>query len=258
MAILVVDKITKRFGGFQVLQDVSLKVEEGSITGLVGPNGSGKSTLLSTVFGFYKPDGGDVYFKGDKITALPPHDVYKKGIAFAFQIPRLFFKLTVLDNLLMAARDHVGTTLDGTLFLRKKWKNQELELARRAFEILELLDLSKLVSHKAGVLSGGQRKLLEIGKALMASPDMIFLDEPAAGINPVLSRKIYQNLIELKKKGMTFLVVEHKLEVLLEFADYVYMMDSGKILLSGKPKEVINDPLFYNVYVGEAKDVVSS
>jgi len=258
MAILVIDKISKRFGGLQVLQGVSLEVEEGSITGLVGPNGSGKSTLLSTIFGFNKPNGGDVYFDGDKITALPPYKIYNKGMAFAFQIPKLFFKLTVLDNLLMSARDHVGTTLYGAIFMRRKWKQQEKLIAKKAFEVLDLLNLSALINYRAEELSGGQRKLLEIGRALMADPRLIFLDEPAAGVNPVLSRKIYKNLTGLKEKGLTFLIVEHKLDMLLEFADYLYMMDNGRILLSGKPKEVIENPLFYKVYVGETENVVSS
>ena len=258
MAILVVNEISKSFGSLQVLKNISLKVQEGTITGLVGPNGSGKSTLLSTVFGLHKAEQGSVYFQGQSITGLPPNQIYKKGIAFSFQIPRLFFQLTVLDNLLMAARDHIGVSFCGALFLRRQWKQQEAQLAKKAAEVLDLLSLSALVHHKAGALSGGQRKLLEIGRALMSDPTMIFLDEPAAGVNPVLSRKIYQKLHALRKKGLSFLIVEHKLEMLIEFADYVYMMDNGQILLSGEPKKVIEDPLFYNVYIGETKNAAVS
>ncbi|MCD5406167.1 MAG: ABC transporter ATP-binding protein [Desulfotomaculum sp.] len=258
MAILVINEVSKSFGSLQVLKKISLEVQAGTITGLVGPNGSGKSTLLSTVFGLHKIDGGSVYFQDQPVTGLPPHRMYQKGIAFSFQIPRLFFQLTVLDNLLMAAREHIGTKFYGALFLRHRWQQQETQLVKKAGEILKMLNLFKLVNHKAGELSGGQRKLLEIGRVLMSDPAMIFLDEPAAGVNPVLSREIYQKLHLLCQKGLSILLVEHKLEMLLDFADYVYMMDSGQILLAGKPQAVISDPLFYQVYIGETKNAAVS
>jgi branched-chain amino acid transport system ATP-binding protein len=255
MAILAVEGISKSFGGLQVLQSASLEVAEGTITGLVGPNGSGKTTLLNTIYGLIKPDEGTVIFRGQKISGLAPYRIYDAGLAFSFQLPRLFFQLTVLDNLLLAARNQVGTSFSGALFRRRRWRRQEAELARKALQILELLGLVPLALHATGELSGGQRKLVEIGRALMSDPVMILLDEPAAGVNPVLGRKIYQKLRALRDQGLTFLIIEHKLEMLLDFADRIYMMDAGQVVLSGTPKEVIENPVFYATYVGETKNV---
>jgi branched-chain amino acid transport system ATP-binding protein len=254
MAILVVNGISKSFGGLQVLNQASLEVAEGTITGLVGPNGSGKTTLLHTIFGLIKPDAGTVSFRNQLITGLKPHQIYEVGLAFSFQLPRLFFQLTVLDNLLLAARNHIGTSFASALFLRQRWRRQETELAQKAMQILELLGLVHLALHPAGELSGGQRKLLEIGRALMADPVMILLDEPAAGVNPVLGRRIYQKLYTLREQGLSFLIIEHKLDILLDFADYIYMMDAGRVVLSGTPKEVIENPVFYATYVGETQN----
>ena len=256
MAILVVEDIWKSFGGLQVLWGTALEAEEGRITGLVGPNGSGKTTLLRTIFGLTKPDKGCVRFRGEDITGLPPHRVYKKGLAFSFQLPRLFTQLTVLDNMILAARDQVGAGFSGALFLRRRWRKQERELAQKAMGLLDLLGLVHMALHPAGELSGGQRKLLEIGRALMSDPVMILLDEPAAGVNPVLGRKIYEKLRALCQQGLSFMIIEHKLEIMLDFADRIYLMDFGHVVLSGTPREVIENPVFYATYVGETKDAV--
>lgn len=258
MAILAVENICKSFGGLQVLKGATLEAEEGQITGLVGPNGSGKTTLLSTIFGLTKPDEGSVIFRGRNITGLPPHRVYEAGLAFSFQLPRLITQLTVLDNMILAARDQAGAGFSGALFLRRRWRRQETELAQKAMSVLELLGLVHLALHPAAELSGGQRKLLEIGRALMSDPMMMLLDEPAAGVNPVLGRKIYQKLCTLRDQGLSFLIIEHKLEILLDFADRIYLMDFGQIILSGTPKEVIENPVFYATYVGETKDAAFS
>lgn len=255
MAILTVNEISKSFGGLQVLKRASLEVTEKSITGLVGPNGSGKSTLLHTIFGLLKPDAGSVFFQGRPVTGMAPHRIYRTGMAFSFQLPQLFPQLTVLDNLLLAARKQVGRGLYGALFLRRHWRQQEAELARKALRILDFLGLVPLALNAAAELSGGQRKLVEIGRALMADPTMLLLDEPAAGVNPVLGRKIYQKLQTLRDQGLSILVVEHKLEMLLDFADHIYLMDAGQIILSGAPKEVIDHPVFYATYIGETKNV---
>jgi branched-chain amino acid transport system ATP-binding protein len=257
MTILSVEKIKKHFSGLQVLNEASLNVDKGKIVGLVGPNGSGKTTLLQIIFGLLKPDAGNVIFHGKPITGMAPYRVYREGLSFSFQLPRLFSRLSVLDNLLMGARDQEGESVSGALFMRGRWQRRDAELTDKALTVLGLLELVPLASKPAGELSGGQRKLVEVGRALMADPTMILLDEPAAGVNPVLGQKIYEKLRNLSQRGLSILVVEHKLDIMMDFADWIYMMDMGKVLLSGTPKEVLENPVFYTTYVGEKKDVTS-
>jgi len=257
MTILKVDNIAKQYGGLRVLKGATLDVEEGKVVGLVGPNGSGKTTLLNIIFGLLKADEGKIYFQDKDITGLAPHKLYRLGMSFSFQMPRLFTRLTVRDNLHIAARDQVGESLIGALFMRNSWQKQESKLAVKAESIMELMGLTHLARNPAAELSGGQRKLLEVGRALMADPKMMLLDEPAAGVNPVLGKTIYQRLRQLKERGMTFLVVEHKLDMMLDYADWVYMIDHGKILLSGPPRDVIEHPEFYTTYAGE-KNIAAS
>jgi branched-chain amino acid transport system ATP-binding protein len=250
-SLLRVKEVGKHFGGLWAVNRASLNVSRGSITALVGPNGSGKTTLFSVVFGLYKPDAGCVYFNGERIDRLAPHQVYAKGIVHAFQIPRLFYRLTVLDNMLLAARGHKGDGLLNSVVFRKGWQAQERELADKALELLNLLELDHLTLSPAGELSGGQRKLLEIGRALMAAPVLLLLDEPAAGVNPNLGRKIFEKIELFRQGGLSFFIIEHRLEILFDFADWVYVMDKGKIAVEGKPNEVAKDSTFYKVYLGD-------
>jgi len=257
MALLTVEGITKRFGGLQVLNGVDLTVAEGSLTGLVGPNGSGKTTLFNVIFGLYRPDGGFVRFRDRDITGFPPYKVYQAGLAFAFQLPRLFYRLTVLDNVILAARRQRGESFWAALFARRAWRREERDLAEKAYGILELLEMPHMALKPAGELSGGQRKLLEIGRALMAEPELLLLDEPAAGVSPALALKVYELLARLREKGITIFIIEHRLDLLLNFADRIYLMDKGAIALSGPPAAVTEDPVFYSVYVGEHRKWVS-
>ena len=250
-SLLKVRGISKHFGGVCAVKNVHLDVPQRTFVGLVGPNGCGKTTLLNTIFGLHQPDDGDVYLSGTKITKLAPHNKYQLGIVNAFQFPRLFFNLTVLDNMIIAARNHRGDNLYRSLFLRKDWQKQEYELADKAMELLDLLELSHLTFKPAGELSGGQKKLLEIGRSIMADPKLLLLDEPAAGINPVLGRKMFDMLEHRRHCGISLFVIEHRLELLMEYANWVYVMDRGRIVLEGKPSEVARDPKFYEVYIGE-------
>ncbi len=248
--LLKVRGVSKNFGGLCAVNKVSIDVSRESIVGLVGPNGCGKTTLLSTIFGLHKADTGSIYFNNQPIDGLSPHQIYTKGMVNAFQLPRLFFRLSVLDNMILAARGNSGDKLFNSIFLRKNWQNQEVAIVDKVMEILELLELNHLTFSPAGELSGGQKKLLEIGRAIIAEPKLLLLDEPAAGINPVLGKKIFENLERLRQSGMSFLIIEHRLELLMEFANRVYVMDKGKIVLEGQPREVINSPTFYEVYMG--------
>ncbi len=249
--LLRIRDITKNFGGLRAVGGVSIDVGKESIVGLVGPNGSGKTTLFNVIFGLHKPDHGSIYFNGERIDHLAPHQVFNKGMANAFQLPRLFHQLTTLDNMLLAARNHKGDGLLNSLFLRRGWQHQEEELTRKAMEILELLELDHLALSPAGELSGGQKKLLEIGRALMADAVLLLLDEPAAGVNPILGRKIFEQIEYFRQKGMSFLIIEHRLEILMEFANWIYVMHKGEIVTQGEPAEVVDSPVFYDVYMGE-------
>jgi len=248
--LLRIRDITKNFGGLRAVDGVNIDVNAESIVGLVGPNGSGKTTLFNVIFGLHKADHGNVYFDNKRIDHLAPHQVFTRGMVNAFQLPRLFYRLTTLDNMLLAAREHKGDNLLNSLFLRKEWQHQESELTQKAMEILELLELAHLTLSPAGELSGGQRKLLEIGRALMADPVLLLLDEPAAGVNPILGRKIFEKIEHFRQRGMSFFIIEHRLEILMEFANRIYVMDKGKIVVEGEPNEVVNNPIFYEVYMG--------
>jgi len=249
--LLRIREVSKHFGCVYAVNGVSLDIKSGSIWGLVGPNGSGKTTLFNTVLGLFRPDEGTIYFDGKCISNLAPHEIYALGLVNAFQLPRLFPGLSVLDNMLVAARGHQGDRLLNSLFLRRSWQRQEAELADKAMEVLELLQLEHLAFSQAGKLSGGQRKLLEVGRGLMASPTLLLLDEPAAGVNPKLGRRIFEGIEDLRRKGLSFFIIEHRLEILFDFAHWVYVMDKGKIVVQGKPEEVVENPAFYQVYLGE-------
>jgi branched-chain amino acid transport system ATP-binding protein len=250
--LLRIKGVRKHFGGVYAVNGVSLEITSGSIWGLVGPNGSGKTTLFNIVLGFHRSDDGDIYLDNNCISNLAPHQVYSLGLVSAFQVPRPFQKLSVLDNMLVAARGHQGDKFLNSLFLRKSWQEQEAELADKAMEILELLELGRLALSPAGELSGGQRKLLEIGRGLMASPRLLLLDEPAAGVNPNLGRRIFERIEDLRqKKGLSFFIIEHRLDILFDFAHWVYVMDKGRIVIEGKPEEVAKNPAFYQVYLGD-------
>ena len=251
-ALLRIREIRKSFGGLRAVDGATLDVRRGGITGLIGPNGSGKTTLFNTVFGIYRPDEGSIYLDSERIDGLPPHAIYAKGMANAFQIPRLFRQLSVLDNMLLAARGNKGEGFLQGLLFKRSWQKKEAELADKALDILRFLELDHLALAPAGELSGGQMKLLEIGRALMADPILMLLDEPAAGVNPVLGRRIYENIRALcEQRGLTFFIIEHRLEILFDFADWVYLMDKGRVVAEGSPAEIVDKPVFYEVYLGE-------
>ena len=250
-ALLKIEEVSKHFGGVYAVNNVNLDISSGGIWALVGPNGSGKSTLFNTILGFHKADDGTIYFNGECINNLAPHQIYARGLVNAFQIPRLFQSMSVLDNMLVAARNHQGDSLWNSLFLRKKWQEQEKGLIDDAFKLLEFVELDRMAFSPANELSGGQRKLLEIAKGLMAKPTLSLLDEPAAGINPVLGKKIFQKLGEISRSGTTFLIIEHRLDLLFEFASWVFVLNKGNIVATGTPKDIVDNPIFYQAYLGE-------
>ncbi len=249
--LLRVREVSKHFGGVYAVNGVNLDINHGGIYGLVGPNGSGKTTLFNIILGLHKPDQGVIHFKDECINNLAPHQIYELGLVNAFQIPRLFYSLSVLDNMVVAARGQQGDKLFNSLFRRGRWQEQEKGLIEEALDILELVELEQWAFSPAGELSGGQRKLLEVARGLMAKPTLLLLDEPAAGINPVLGKRIFQKLKDFSHNGIVFFIVEHRLEILFEFASWVYVMDKGRIVIAGQPQDIVDDPTFYAVYLGE-------
>jgi branched-chain amino acid transport system ATP-binding protein len=253
MSILEVREVYKYFGGLKALNGVSLKIEEGTITGLVGPNGSGKTTLFNVITGMLRPDGGKIYFMGDRIDNLPPFEIYRRGVARSYQFPRIFQKMTLLDNLIVAAKSQLGDNILYATFRRGKFLPQEAEIKSRAVELLEFLDLGHLKDTYPTEISGGQLKLLEIGRALMAEPKLLLLDEPAAGLNPVSAARVYDKIRELRDTfGLTPFIIEHRFELMQEYAEEVFVMHKGEVVCRGKPTEVAKTSLVIKIYLGEA------
>lgn len=252
MALLEIRRLSKSFGGLKAVNSVDLDVEEETITGLIGPNGSGKTTLFNMISGVVRRDSGEIWFMKERIDGLQPFEIYAKGIVRSFQIPRLFWRLTVLDNMLIAAREFVGESFTGTLFRRRRWISEERKLVDKALDILRLLGLSESAFKFAYQLSGGQMKLLEIGRALMADPKLLLLDEPTAGVHPKLAQDIFRKIEEIRRiYGTAVFVIEHRVETLFSHADWVYVMDNGSLIYSGKPSGVVLDARVQKAYLGD-------
>jgi len=248
--ILLVKGVRKTFGGIVALDDVNMDVKKELMTMLIGPNGSGKTTLINCITGFYKPDRGRVWFMGKEITRWAPHRVYDEGVIRTFQIPQPFQKLTVLENLLTAYPGNPGESFLKAPF-RRSWISEEEKATEKAFNFLELLNLEHMWNRPSTHLSGGQMKLVEAGRAIMSGAKMILMDEPASGIYPKLAHEVFYHLTEMKKKlGVTFLIIEHRLELVLPYVDHVYAMARGNIVSEGKPKKVLNDPVVVESYLG--------
>lgn len=248
--MLQTDRLIKRFGGLIAVNEVSLGVEKGSITLLIGPNGCGKTTFVNAVTGYYKPDGGRVFFQGEEITGLPLHKTYEKGLVRTFQIPSPFLKLSVLENLLVAARGHPGELFTRHI-LRSSWKRFEDETVERAFEIMRVLGLEDHWDKEPASLDAGALKLIEIGRALMSGAKMVVLDEPIAGVNPRLAHDIFSYIVRLRDSmDLTFLIIEHRLDIALKYVDFVYAMHQGKIIATGTPEEIARNERVRMVYVG--------
>lgn len=251
MEHLKLNNIYKSFGGIVALDGVDFSVKKKSITGLVGPNGSGKTTLFNSITGFIPVDEGSIKFNDIDITNLSPDKIANHGIIRSFQIPRPFSKMTVLENVLLSARNQLGENIIPLLFRKKEVIKQETENHERANEILELLDLSHLTNEYSAGLSGGQKKLLELARILMADPEIILLDEPIAGVNPTLANKIFEKIIDMRDKyDKTFLIVEHNIDVVRDYCEYIGVMNRGKIIADGDPSKVFEDEKVLNIYLG--------
>jgi branched-chain amino acid transport system ATP-binding protein len=249
-SILSVKEVSKSFGNLRALDGISLEVEDGRISILIGPNGSGKTTLINVISGLYSPDQGRILFEKQDVTGLPPYKLYTMGMARTFQVPALFWKLTVLENLLIAEKGNPGETFLKSLF-SGFWKDKEKHATEKAARILDLLGLSRLWNQPTHLLSGGQMKLVEIGRALMSDAKLLLLDEPVSGVNPTLAHEIFSRILKLRDTlGITFFIVEHRLDIALQYVDEIFAMAIGKLIVSGSPDEVINDKRVIDAYLG--------
>jgi neutral amino acid transport system ATP-binding protein len=249
--LLEVRDVAKRFGGLRAVEGASLDVERGSITALIGPNGAGKTTLFNLVAGLYAPEHGTVRFDGRAIGGRPPHAVARSGLVRTFQHARALTRLTVLENMLLAAPAQPGERFWRLFVTPRAVRRREREIERRAQDLLTLVRLDRHAHEYAGVLSGGQRKLLEFARALMAEPAMIMLDEPMAGVNPTLGRELLAHMEALRaERNLTFLLIEHDLEIVMTVSDEVHVMNEGRVIASGPPEAVRRDQRVIDAYLG--------
>jgi ABC-type branched-subunit amino acid transport system ATPase component len=254
--VLKVENLTKNFGGVTAVDNCSLKVDEKSITGLIGPNGAGKTTLFDVISGFYRPEGGKVFYRGEDITRLEPHEIARRGLVRTFQTTRVLGKMTVLENLMLAPKFQIGESIRNIFLRSSKISDQESQIHSKAQEVLKLLDLERLQDEYSGNLSGGQRKLLELARALMMDPDIILLDEPMAGVNPILKTKITKHINEVREVyGKTFFIIEHDMKMIMSISDHMIVMNQGKVLAEGKPEMLRKDERVIDAYLGERRDV---
>ncbi|MFQ3319553.1 MAG: neutral amino acid transport system ATP-binding protein [Natronomonas sp.] len=250
---LRVQNLEKHFGGITAVDGVSFEVEEGSLTGLIGPNGAGKSTTFNCITGVHEPDAGTVLFQGEDITGLKPHQIANRGLVRTFQIARELEEMTVLENLMLAPRQQIGEKLINSVApgLRGDVIEQETELREEVWETLEFFEIDHLAEEYAGNLSGGQRKLLELARALMVDPEMLLLDEPFAGVNPSLEEKLLDRIHALREQGYTFLLVEHDMDLIMQNCERVIVMHQGKLLAEGAPEDIKNNEQVIEAYLGE-------
>jgi ABC-type branched-subunit amino acid transport system ATPase component len=248
--MLRLENIHKSFGGIVALHGVSFDVEPLSITGLIGPNGSGKSTSFNVISGYYRKDRGEIYFQGKKIEAIEPYKIAMMGIGRTFQISEAPEKMTVVENLLLAPKNQIGERVFDVFFHPKKIQEEDRRHLKNAYEILDLIQLHDLRNEYAGNLSGGQKKLLSLGRILMSDPMLILLDEPTAGVNPTLIKDLIVAIKNLRdEKGKTILLVEHNMRVISEICDKVIVLDFGKKIAEGTPEEIQRNEKVLEAYL---------
>jgi len=254
--MLEIKNINKNFGGLRAVNNASMKIEKGSVTGLIGPNGAGKTTLFNTIAGVYSPDEGEIFLENQNITGLKPHNLFSKGILRTFQIAQEFSTLTVLENLMMVPPNQYGENLIYAWFRNNDVKKQEEEIRIKAIEVIEFLNLNHLTQELAGNLSGGQKKLLELGRTMMVDSKLVLLDEVGAGVNRTLLNDISDAILRLnKEKNYTFFVIEHDMDLIEKICDPVIVMAEGSVLFEGKFDEVKSNEEVIEAYLGRGLKV---
>jgi branched-chain amino acid transport system ATP-binding protein len=251
-AALDISNASIAFGGVKAVDAMSFAIESGGMLGLIGPNGAGKTTMFNLIAGSLKPDTGRIAIGGSPVEREGASRRIGRGLARTFQIPRPFTGMTVLENMLTAPPGQVGETLLGNFLNIRTVARQEREAVERARELLAFLQLSRLADEEARVLSGGQRKLLELGRAMMSQPKIVLLDEPAAGVNPALLDFIIDRIAEINARGITILLIEHNMEMIARLCPRVLVMAAGRRLAEGRPEELMRDPAVVEAYLGGA------
>ena len=249
---LEVQGATKTFGSVRAVDDVTFTAQAGRITGLVGPNGAGKTTLFNAIAGENALDAGHVSLDGQRISGLPPHKVFGCGLTRTFQIPRPFARMTVLENLLVVPERQSGERFWNNWLRRGHVRRQEAELRDKAREVMAFCNLSAVAMQPAGAISGGQQKLVEIARALMADPRIVLLDEPGAGVNPALLETIVERIVELNRRGLTFLIIEHNMDLITSLCNSLVVMAAGRKIAEGAPRQVIEQQDVIEAYFGGA------
>ena len=252
--ILQIDNLSKYFGGLAAVADCSLKIKKGTITGIIGPNGSGKTTLFNLIAGNLKPDKGKVLFYEEDITSVPSYELFSKGILRTFQIAHEFTNLTVLENLMMVPGNQSGENLMTALLKPKIVREEEEKIRSKAYEVIDFLNLKHLSNEIAGNLSGGQKKLLELGRTMMVDSKLVLLDEVGAGVNRTLLKDLGTAILKLnKEKGYTFCMIEHDMDFISRMCDPVIVMSEGSVLFEGSSEQVKNNDKVIESYLGRAK-----
>lgn len=252
--ILATRGLTHDFGSFRALHDVSIAIAPGTMTGLIGPNGAGKSTLFNVLTGALRPSAGQVMLEGTEVTGRAPDALFRAGLARSFQIPRPFARMTVLENVMLAPMGQVGERLWGAFLSAKAMRRQEEAIRTRALEVLEFVTLAKLADQAAGEISGGQMKLLELARVLMGDPSVILLDEPAAGVNPVLTEVLVDKIETLNRAGKTFVIVEHDMDFVMQHCAPIIALGQGRVIFEGTPEAALADPVLLDAYLGAQAD----
>ncbi len=249
--LLIVEEVTKSFGRMPAVDNCSLRVEKGTITALIGPNGAGKTTLFNIISGFHTPDSGKIYLTGNRIDGLRPDKIFHKGLIRTFQISRELEKMTLLENLMLVPGQQEGEKIWNAWFRPRRVRNREKEVKEKAIETLKFIELYRLKDEYAGNLSGGQKRLLEIARTMMSDADIILLDEPGAGVNPTLMKKLIGYIQKLNELGKTFLIVEHDMDLVMSVCNPIIVMNAGTILTQGTAETIKNDERVINAYLGD-------
>jgi ABC-type branched-subunit amino acid transport system ATPase component len=250
--VLQASRVVKSFGGFRALAGCSLEIARGSITGIIGPNGAGKSTLFNVLGGLLAPESGEVSFEGRSILSLRPDQRARIGVVRTFQISRELGELTVLENMLLASPRQYGETVWRSLFTPARVRAQERAAMEKARTLLDQVNLAQLADEQAKNLSGGQKKLLEISRALMLEPKIILLDEPTAGVSPVMTEALAQTILALRNQGLTFAIIEHDMDVIAQLCAPIFVLAEGRTLMRGSFREVASNGEVMSAYLGKA------
>jgi len=251
--LVKVENLNKSFGGLRAIDNCSIEIKENSITGIIGPNGSGKSTLFNLITGNLKPDNGCIFYNGIDITGKEPYELFNLGILRTFQIAHEFTNLTVIENLMMVPGNQLGEKLITSIFTRDKFKKQENEIKEKALDVLKFLKIDHLINEKAGNLSGGQKKLLELARTMMVDAKIVFLDEVGAGVNKSLLNEISDSILKLnEERKYTFCIIEHDIDFITKLCDPVIVLAEGKVLFQGTAKEVKENNEVIDSYLGKS------